>query len=79
MPSDEKRLKIIRALLETAFLAIFGHCDDCPEAAADEVDRASKNAIEAAFPHGRGNGTMQTMRSEFFNRFRKRTNELTGD
>ena len=29
MPSDEKRLKIIRALLETAFLAIFGHCDDC--------------------------------------------------
>lgn len=77
MPSPEKRLKIIRALLETAHLALFGYYDNDPEEAADEIYESTKNAIAAAFPHGRGNGTVCGMRSSFFSRIRARLNFLT--
>lgn len=77
MGKTELRIKMAKAIMETGILAFCGVHDDNPEAVADEIYESTKNAIAAAFPHGRGNGTVCGMRSSFFSRLRVRLNYLT--
>ena len=75
--ATELRIKIAKAIMETGILAFCGVYDDNPEAVADEIYESAKNAVAAAFPHGRGNGVVCGMRSGFFARLRVHLNYLT--
>lgn len=74
------REKIIRALLDTAKLALFGHFDNGPDQAAraaEEDMASSERSVQAAIHDGRGNGSKRTIRHNYFNGYKKRMNELT--
>jgi hypothetical protein len=70
------REKIIRALLENAFLSCFEYYYQCPGEAADNIHDAEKGAIDIFIPDGtNGNGTMRRLRQQFYNAYAQRRRE----
>lgn len=70
------RKKILRALLENAFLSCFEYFNQCPREAADYIHDAEKNAINIFLPDGsNGDGSMRRLREKFYRDYAQRRNE----